>query len=204
MDVKKHLQALPVETIKDIIRKHDELYYIKLGQKKPQLIDALVNHYNKATSTHLIAKPGKDLRYVKQEEPPKEKIKVNITRKPQVSKPVAKLIEKIKLNITKKKPVEKLVEKLIEKIEDNKIELRPPEPEKKRGLTFQDALDFFGLDKDYSLRELKAIYKKLARQLHPDKKTGNEAKFKQLGRYYKMLVDYSSDDDEFFSAEDEE
>ena len=44
MDVKKHLQALPVETIKDIIRKHDELYYIKLGQKKPQLIDALVNH----------------------------------------------------------------------------------------------------------------------------------------------------------------
>ena len=183
MDVKKHLQALPVETIKDIIRKHDELYYIKLGQKKPQLIDALVNHYNKATSTHLIAKPGKDLRYVKQEEPPKEKIKVNIT---------------------KKKPVEKLVEKLIEKIEDNKIELRPPEPEKKRGLTFQDALDFFGLDKDYSLRELKAIYKKLARQLHPDKKTGNEAKFKQLGRYYKMLVDYSSDDDEFFSAEDEE
>jgi len=122
MDVRKHLKTLPLATIKDIIRKHDELYYIKLGQKKPQLIDALVNHYNQTTATHLVPKQGKNLRYKKSDEPPKEKIKVNITKKQPVAKPVEKLIEKIKLNITKKKPLIKLVEKLVDKIEEKPVE----------------------------------------------------------------------------------
>jgi hypothetical protein len=179
MNIQKHLKALPIDTIKDIIRKHDELYYIKLGQKKPQLIDALVNHYNQATATHLIPKPAKELRYVKQEVLNK---KGKITKK---DKPVDKPVEK-PAKIPKKKT-------------EDRIELRPPEI---TGDTVQDALNFFHLNRNYSLGELKKVYKKLSKILHPDKNTGNDAQFKQLGKYYKILIEYK-EDDEFFSAEEE-
>ena len=75
MDIRKHLKTLSLATIKDIVRRHDELHYINLGQNKDQLIEALSQQYESQTGTHLIPKPGRNL-----------------------------IIEKKKLEITKKKP----------------------------------------------------------------------------------------------------
>lgn len=46
-----------------------------------------------------------------------------------------------------------------------------------------------GVDKSASKDEIKKAFRKLAHQYHPDKKTGDEAKFKELNEAYQVLSD---------------
>jgi hypothetical protein len=52
-----------------------------------------------------------------------------------------------------------------------------------------DALQLFKLDKNYSLDDLKAAYKKLAMKTHPDKPTGNAEQFQLVTKCYMSLLE---------------
>lgn len=49
--------------------------------------------------------------------------------------------------------------------------------------------DILGVKKDASQDEIKKAFRKLAHEYHPDKKTGNEAKFKEANEAYSVLSD---------------
>ena len=54
------------------------------------------------------------------------------------------------------------------------------------------ATDYYktlGVDKNASADDVKKAYRKLAHQHHPDKKGGNEAKFKEINEAYQVLSD---------------
>lgn len=53
----------------------------------------------------------------------------------------------------------------------------------------KDYYKVLGVDKKASQDEIKKAYRKLAHQHHPDKKTGNEAKFKEINEAYQTLSD---------------
>lgn len=53
----------------------------------------------------------------------------------------------------------------------------------------QDYYDILGLQKGASKEEVKKAFRKLASVYHPDKKTGNEEKFKQISEAYAVLGD---------------
>jgi molecular chaperone DnaJ len=53
----------------------------------------------------------------------------------------------------------------------------------------QDYYTILGLQKGASKDEVKKAFRKLASQYHPDKKTGNEAKFKEISEAYAVLGD---------------
>ena len=53
----------------------------------------------------------------------------------------------------------------------------------------QDYYKTLGVDRKASPDELKKAYRKLAHQYHPDKKGGNEEKFKELNEAYQVLSD---------------
>ena len=46
-----------------------------------------------------------------------------------------------------------------------------------------------GVDKSASQEEIKKAFRKLAQQYHPDKPTGDEAKFKEINEAYSVLSD---------------
>ena len=52
-----------------------------------------------------------------------------------------------------------------------------------------DALKLFNLDKNYTLDDLKASYKKLAMKTHPDKAGGNVEKFQLVTKCYMSLLE---------------
>ena len=52
-----------------------------------------------------------------------------------------------------------------------------------------DALKLFNLDKNYTLDDLKASYKKLAMKTHPDKEGGNVEKFQLVTKCYMSLLE---------------
>lgn len=49
--------------------------------------------------------------------------------------------------------------------------------------------EFMGVSNDAPISEIKAKYRILAKQLHPDSKTGNEGDFKKLQHIYNTLID---------------
>ena len=52
------------------------------------------------------------------------------------------------------------------------------------------AADFYktlGVEKNASDDDIKKAYRKLAHQYHPDKSSGNEAKFKEISEAYQVL-----------------
>jgi molecular chaperone DnaJ len=49
--------------------------------------------------------------------------------------------------------------------------------------------DVLGIDKKASKEDIKSAFRKLAHQYHPDKKGGNEAKFKEVNEAYQILSD---------------
>src|ERR1044071_5137311 len=51
--------------------------------------------------------------------------------------------------------------------------------------------NILGVNKDASKDEIKKAFYKLAHKYHPDKKEGNEAKFKQVNEAYQVLSDDS-------------
>jgi len=51
--------------------------------------------------------------------------------------------------------------------------------------------DILGVSKDASQDEIKKAFRKLAHKYHPDKGTGNEAKFKEVSEAYSVLSDES-------------
>ena len=51
----------------------------------------------------------------------------------------------------------------------------------------KDYYNILGVDKNSSQDEIKKAYRKLAHQYHPDKKGGNEAKFKEINEAYQVL-----------------
>ena len=53
----------------------------------------------------------------------------------------------------------------------------------------QDYYEILGLQKGASKEEVKKAFRKLAAQYHPDKKTGDENKFKQISEAYAVLGD---------------
>ena len=56
----------------------------------------------------------------------------------------------------------------------------------------KDFYKILGVSKDVSEAELKKVYRKLARQCHPDSNPGDtaaEAKFKEVGEAYEVLTD---------------
>lgn len=53
----------------------------------------------------------------------------------------------------------------------------------------QDYYKTLGVDKGVSKDEIKKAFRKLAGQYHPDKKTGDEAKFKEISEAYAVLGD---------------
>lgn len=56
---------------------------------------------------------------------------------------------------------------------------------------YKDYYKVLGVSKDASLKDIKQVYKKLARQYHPDinKDPGSEAKFKEINEAYEVLSD---------------
>lgn len=53
----------------------------------------------------------------------------------------------------------------------------------------RDYYETLGIQKGSSKDEIKKAFRKLASQYHPDKKTGNEAKFKEISEAYSVLSD---------------
>src|SRR3972149_9303364 len=53
----------------------------------------------------------------------------------------------------------------------------------------KDHYKILGVNKNSSEEEIKKAYRKLAHQHHPDKKTGDEAKFKEINEAYQVLSD---------------
>lgn len=53
----------------------------------------------------------------------------------------------------------------------------------------RDYYDVLGVPKSASADEIKKAYRKLAVKYHPDKESGDEAKFKELGEAYEVLKD---------------
>ncbi len=56
-------------------------------------------------------------------------------------------------------------------------------------MKYQDYYEVLGVDKTATEAEIKKAYRKLAGKHHPDKKTGDEAKFKELNEAYEVLGD---------------
>lgn len=54
MDIREHLKSLPVGKLKDLARRHNKLYRIKIGQTKDELVESLAKQYEKFTGTNLI------------------------------------------------------------------------------------------------------------------------------------------------------
>jgi hypothetical protein len=54
MDIREHLKSLPVSKLKDLARRHNKLYRIKIGQTKDELVESLAKQYEKFTGTNLI------------------------------------------------------------------------------------------------------------------------------------------------------
>src|SRR5690606_30671464 len=53
----------------------------------------------------------------------------------------------------------------------------------------KDYYQILGVDKKATKDEIKKAFRKLAAQYHPDKKTGDEAKFKEVSEAYAVLGD---------------
>ncbi|OQX00914.1 molecular chaperone DnaJ [Candidatus Parcubacteria bacterium A4] len=53
----------------------------------------------------------------------------------------------------------------------------------------KDYYQILGIKKDASKEDIKKAYRKLAHEYHPDKKGGNEAKFKEINEAYQILSD---------------
>ncbi|MDD5606275.1 MAG: molecular chaperone DnaJ [Candidatus Pacebacteria bacterium] len=53
----------------------------------------------------------------------------------------------------------------------------------------KDYYKILGIDKNASSEEIKKAYRKLAHQYHPDKRTGDENKFKEINEAYQILSD---------------
>lgn len=53
----------------------------------------------------------------------------------------------------------------------------------------KDPYDILGVPRNASSEEIKGAYRKLAHKYHPDKKGGNELKFKEINEAYQILSD---------------
>src|SRR5690349_15107538 len=53
----------------------------------------------------------------------------------------------------------------------------------------KDYYKILGVEKTASQEDIKKAFRKLAHEHHPDKKTGNEAKFKEASEAYSVLSD---------------
>jgi len=51
----------------------------------------------------------------------------------------------------------------------------------------QDYYKILGVNRSASADEIKAAFRKLAHEHHPDKKTGNNDKFKEVNEAYQVL-----------------
>ncbi len=53
----------------------------------------------------------------------------------------------------------------------------------------KDYYTILGIPRTASEEEIKKAFRKLAHEYHPDKKTGNEEKFKEINEAYQILSD---------------
>ena len=53
----------------------------------------------------------------------------------------------------------------------------------------KDYYKILGVEKTAQTDEIKKAFRKLAHKYHPDKKTGDEAKFKEVNEAYQVLAD---------------
>ena len=56
-------------------------------------------------------------------------------------------------------------------------------------MSMMDYYKILGVERSASTDEIKKAYRKLAHQFHPDKKGGNETKFKEINEAYQVLSD---------------
>jgi hypothetical protein len=71
MDIRTHLKSLSITSLKDLARRHNKLYRIKIGQTKEELVESLAKQYEKMTGTNLIHKQPEELPL--STKPPKKK-----------------------------------------------------------------------------------------------------------------------------------
>ena len=65
----------------------------------------------------------------------------------------------------------------------------PPVSSNKEDQKIINAMNLLGVTDRNDVNEIKKKYRKLAMQYHPDKPTGNEEMFKQIGNAYSLLMD---------------
>jgi hypothetical protein len=65
----------------------------------------------------------------------------------------------------------------------------PPVSSNKEDQKIINAMNLLGVTDRTDVNEIKKKYRKLAMQYHPDKPTGNEEMFKQIGNAYSLLMD---------------
>ncbi len=56
-------------------------------------------------------------------------------------------------------------------------------------MNFKDYYELLGVKRSATKAEIKKAFRKLAAKYHPDKKTGDETKFKEITEAYEVLSD---------------
>lgn len=74
MDVRKHLTSLSLAVIKELVKKHNLHYSIKLTQPKGVLVDALVKQYEKIADNKLVHKTPESLELPAKPQRPKKQL----------------------------------------------------------------------------------------------------------------------------------
>jgi len=105
MDIRKELKKLTVAQLKDIARRHNAHYIIKLKQSKADLIEKLVSLYDKMRNDYLLSN-NFEVRTIRPKITAKLKeIKKLEIKKPEIEKQIFKIIKSTSPLFKSPKPI---------------------------------------------------------------------------------------------------